>query len=63
MSSKKYSQVIKSYKLCNPITKKLIVSHDVTFDEQKAWEWNSNEGKSVVPDLINNEEFEEQSTN
>ena len=29
------------YKLYNPMTKKVIVSHDVTFAEDEKWQWNA----------------------
>ena len=29
----------KVYKLCNPNTKKIIVSRDVIFDEENLWAW------------------------
>ena len=29
------------YKLYNPMTKKVIISHDVTFSEDKEWQWNA----------------------
>jgi len=29
------------YKLYNPMTKKVIVSHDVTFAEDEEWQWNA----------------------
>lgn len=28
------------YKLFNPMTKRVIVSRDVTFAEEKTWDWN-----------------------
>ncbi|RDX82454.1 hypothetical protein CR513_36752, partial [Mucuna pruriens] len=33
----------KAYKLYNPTTKKIIVSHDVVFDEERYWSWISND--------------------
>lgn len=35
-----YSHETKGYKLYNPETKKVVVSHDVTFDEKVAWDWS-----------------------
>ena len=32
----------KAYKLYNPITKKIIISHDVVFDEENFWPWSNN---------------------
>lgn len=38
-----YSEESKEYKLFNPLTKKLVVSRDVIFDEDKAWSWDDDE--------------------
>lgn len=35
----------KVYKLCNPITKKIIINFDVIFDEKATWKWNQNDIK------------------
>ncbi|PRQ23286.1 putative RNA-directed DNA polymerase [Rosa chinensis] len=43
-----YSTVTKGYKLYNPKTKKVIVSRDVTFDEQSAWDWCSKEDRPAT---------------
>lgn len=32
----------KAYKLYNPITKKIVVSRDVIYDEKKIWSWKNN---------------------
>jgi len=34
------SESSKAYKLFNLLTKKIVVSRDVTFDEENIWEWN-----------------------
>jgi hypothetical protein len=38
-----YSEQSKAYRLYNPITKKLIVSRDVKFQEDKSWDNQTNE--------------------
>lgn len=38
-----YSEESKEYKLFNPLTKKLVVSRDVIFDEDKAWIWDDDD--------------------
>ena len=38
-----YSEESKAYKLYNPLTKKLVVSRDVVFNEAEAWSWISEE--------------------
>jgi transposase InsO family protein len=35
-----YSEESKAYKLYNPLTKKLVVSRNVIFDEESVWNWN-----------------------
>ncbi|KAL0550376.1 hypothetical protein IC582_014885 [Cucumis melo] len=35
-----YDASSKGYKLYNPVTKKMIVSRDVVFDEEASWNWN-----------------------
>ncbi|CAL2238396.1 unnamed protein product [Prunus armeniaca] len=34
------SEVSKGYKLFNPLSKKIIISRDVVFDEEKTWNWS-----------------------
>lgn len=34
------SKESKAYRLFNPITKKIIISRDVVFDEESSWDWN-----------------------
>lgn len=36
------SDLSKAYKLYNPITKMIVVSRDVIFDEENFWLWNNN---------------------
>ncbi|KAG6479079.1 hypothetical protein ZIOFF_062537 [Zingiber officinale] len=37
-----YFENASGYKLYNPITQKLMVSRDMKFDEEQAWNWNNN---------------------
>jgi len=48
------------YKLYNPITKKVIMSKDVIFEEDKTWQWNDDQEtvKWISTDLILEEEVE-----
>ena len=34
------SESSKAYKVFNPVTKKVVVSRDVSFDEENTWDWN-----------------------
>ncbi|KAK2426061.1 putative mitochondrial protein [Trifolium repens] len=49
-----------SYKLYNPITKKLIASRDVTVNEKDQWDWtnNSSTSQSVLPFIFHDEDAE-----
>ena len=48
------------YKLYNPITKNVIMSRDVIFEEDKSWQWNGDqeEAKGISMDLILEDEVE-----
>jgi len=39
----RYSEKSKAYKLHNPLTKKLVVSRDVVFNEAEVWSWCNEE--------------------
>ncbi|CAL5333116.1 unnamed protein product [Camellia sinensis] len=39
----------KAYKLYNPSTKKIIISRDVVFDEEKFWPWNNDGVQQQIP--------------
>ena len=36
-----YSENSKAYRLYSPVSKKVIISRDVKFDEAKLWQWNA----------------------
>lgn len=36
-----YDDSSKAYRLIHPVSKKLIISRDVIFDEESAWKWGS----------------------
>ena len=46
------SEEYKAYKVFNPLTKKVVTSKDVVFDEENTWDWNI---PQYTPILINNE--------
>ena len=60
------SEESKVFKLYDPITRKIVISRDVQFDEQSTWDWRST---ITHPNTVNHdadagyEEMEEQSTN
>jgi hypothetical protein len=39
------------YRLYNPITKKIIISRDVLFDEENTWDWSSTKQQQSLIDL------------
>jgi hypothetical protein len=45
------SEESKGYRLFNPITKKVVVSKDVIFEEEKQWNWDENSEKQMLVDL------------
>nr|GFC61754.1 retrovirus-related Pol polyprotein from transposon TNT 1-94 [Tanacetum cinerariifolium] len=40
-----YDKQSKGYKLYNPVTRKVVVSIDVEFDEEGSWDWSFQESK------------------
>ena len=55
------SEESKTYRLYNLVTKRIIVSRDVIFDEEHAWDWN-NTGKQPSLMNVNEEEVEKETT-
>ncbi|PWA98023.1 hypothetical protein CTI12_AA024020 [Artemisia annua] len=57
-----YDKQSKGYKLYNPITGKVVVSRDVEFDEEEAWDWSikENERYDFLP-MTDKEETSESS--
>ena len=54
------SEVSKAYKLFNPFTKKIIISRDVVFDEEKTWNWvNNSSRQQPIPVSFDEEEQKE----
>lgn len=43
-----YSETSKAYKLYNPITKKIIISKDVKFNEEESWDRNVHEKRKKI---------------
>ena len=50
----------KAYKLYNPITKKIVISCDVVFDEERFWPWNSNTIQQQIPTDFDGENEKQQ---
>ena len=50
------SEESKACKLINPITKKIIISRDVIFDEKSTWNWNGQQPTQVMFDSDSEEE-------
>ena len=44
------SETSKAYKLFNPLTKKIVTSRDVIFDEENTWDWNRQQPTPVILD-------------
>lgn len=45
------SEESKGYRLFNPITKKVVVSRDVIFEEEKKWDWHVSYEEHILVDL------------
>jgi len=45
------SEECKAYMLYNLITKKIIISKDVLFDEENIWDWSNTEQQQILIDL------------
>lgn len=45
------SEETKAYRLYNPITKKIVVSRDVVFEEDEKWDWGKS-GAEVKDDVL-----------
>jgi len=39
-----------AYKLFNPLTKKIVINKDVTFDEESTWDWNRQQPTQILFD-------------
>ncbi|KAK2980800.1 hypothetical protein RJ640_029877 [Escallonia rubra] len=44
------SEVSKAYKLFNPLTKKIVTSRDIVFEEENTWDWNRQQLTPVIFD-------------
>ncbi|KAA3485266.1 pleiotropic drug resistance protein 3-like [Gossypium australe] len=64
-----YSSTKKGYRVFDPSTKKILVSRDVRFDEEKVWSWNGEDADLIEEDYLdsnlepvenepNNEDFD-----
>ncbi|GLU00272.1 hypothetical protein SLE2022_176510 [Rubroshorea leprosula] len=47
----------KAYRLYNPLTKKVIISRDVGFDEASTWSWTEKSGQQIPADFENGEDL------
>ncbi|GKV51828.1 hypothetical protein SLEP1_g58452 [Rubroshorea leprosula] len=47
----------KAYRLYNPLTKKVIISRDVVFDEASTWSWTKKSGQQIPADFENGEDL------
>lgn len=45
------SEESKAYRLFNPVSKKIVISRDVIFEEDKAWDWSANHQETIMADL------------
>ena len=45
------SEESKAYRLYNPITKKIVISRDVVFEEKREWDWDTSYEQQVSMEL------------
>lgn len=45
------SEESKAYRLFDPVSKKIVISRDVIFEEDKAWDWSDNHQETIMADL------------
>jgi hypothetical protein len=45
------SEESKAYRLYDPIEKKIVISRDVVFEEEKSWDWDQSYNEQLVADL------------
>ncbi|CAL9020204.1 unnamed protein product [Prunus brigantina] len=50
-----YATCEKGYRVFDPVSNKLILSRDVTFDEEGAWHWTDNNDSVMTPYTIENQ--------
>lgn len=53
------SEHSKAYKLFNPLTQRVLVSRDVTFDEENTWSWNKKPGQQLIDADVENNDKED----
>ncbi|KAH0637018.1 hypothetical protein KY289_036933 [Solanum tuberosum] len=53
----------KAYKLYNPITKKIVISRDVIFDEDATWSWKDKGDQQLVPVAFKEETLQLENSN
>ncbi|GJR65954.1 retrovirus-related pol polyprotein from transposon TNT 1-94 [Tanacetum coccineum] len=51
-----YDKQSKGYKLCNPVTRKVVVSRDIEFNKEGSWDWSIEENERYDFLLMTNEE-------
>lgn len=54
-----YSEQSKAYKLYNPVTRRMVISRDVIFDENASWNWSTQEegqSKKLMDEVIEDKE-------
>lgn len=45
------SEESKAYRLFDPVSKKIVISRDVIFEEDKAWDWSDNHQETIMANL------------
>lgn len=45
------SEESKAYHLFYPISKKIVISHDIVFEKNNVWDWSNNDQEIIIADL------------
>ena len=57
------SEESKAYRLYDPVAKKVVISRDVVFEEDKSWNWDRSYEEHIMADLEWNDEEENKAVN
>lgn len=57
------SEESKAYRLYDPVSKKIVISRDVIFEEERQWDWDKSYEEQLLIDLEWNDDVENENVN